>query len=234
MGSDNVLHTLKCCTCRLHQGASNICGTDWLPHANDPCMCCTSLWACLLPSPNNNGRPCRGSSKHPNLTSADMLGGRPPMCASMVCPSNCNGSAPQSRTCVTCGFVSNTKARIVYWQSSTSATHGIGGPTRICRLWRNIGPIETPFLGGVYCAKGTTSTAGFDPTQGCARMGGAGWHTIRDKLLIRQRHTHGCAVRQWGITMKTAHSNGVKMPKVLHEVNTGMEPVQKHTYPNCP
>lgn len=32
--------------------------------------------------------------------------------------------------------------------------------------------------------------------------------------------------------MKTAHSNGVKMPKVLHEVNTGMEPVEKHTCPN--
>jgi hypothetical protein len=60
------------------KGASNICGTDTLPRANVPWMGCTSLSAHPLPSPNSNGRLCRGSSKHPDLTSMDMLGGKPP------------------------------------------------------------------------------------------------------------------------------------------------------------
>ena len=87
------------------KGASDICGTDSLTHANEPWMGYTSLWAHPLPSPNNNGRPCRGSSKHLDLTSVDMLGGKPPMCASIVCPSHCSGRRPQSTTHATCVFV---------------------------------------------------------------------------------------------------------------------------------
>ena len=87
------------------KGASNVCGTDWVPRANEHWMGCTSFWAHPLPSSNSNGRLWRRSSMHVDLTSVDMLGAKPPTWASIVCPSHCSGRGPQSTTCVTCGVL---------------------------------------------------------------------------------------------------------------------------------
>ena len=187
------------------KGASNMCGTDKPPRANEPWMGWISPWEPPLHSPNNNGRPWRGSSKHPDMTPVEVLGGKHPLCACSVCPSYCSGRGPQTATCAGRGFV------LVQLVSSAMA----------CRTSRPELCLDIPawmrrrelaahpaydgfedtlvqskrhFLLGFFCGKDAPVGDGFDLPEGRARMGGAGRHTIPSKLLFRQWLMHGCAM----------------------------------------
>jgi hypothetical protein len=146
-------------------------------------MGCTSVWAHPIPSPNSNGRPCRGSSKHPDLTSADMVGGKPPMYALNVCTSRCSGRKTQSKTRATCLFVLAQKVSPTMTRQTPRLEVCVDNPARARRgelaakpeyvgFEDNSPQLKCRFLQGVSWAKGTTSFDGFDGGSGCGRMGG--------------------------------------------------------------
>ena len=220
------------------EGVSNGWGTVGLPFPGPPWRSCTSLWADPLHSPNSSGRPCRGSSMHPELSAMDVvLGARPPMCASIKCTSRWCGRTTQSSTRAACAFVLTqcVAPRRARRTPRLDAGVDIFGRARRGELAASSvydgfdntsAQLKRRFLQGVDRAEGTTTVDGFNLGEGSAWMGGAGRHKIPIKLSFLHR-VPGSP------NQETTCYDGVKMPWVFKEVTAGLLHVQGHRHLNC-
>lgn len=125
--------------------------------------------------------------------------------------------------------MSNTKAGIMCWYSCMSTTWETGCPSGICRLWRHIGPIETPFFAGIFLCQGYDEWRRVGPTtmQGCVMMGGARWQMIHNNIWM-----DASCNNDWH-PWKQLEMMVFRCQRCCRQLNTGMEHVKKHTYLNC-
>ena len=85
----------------------------------------------------------------------------------------------------------NTKAGIMCWYSCMSGTRGIRCLSRICQLWRHIGPIQTPFSAGNFLCQGHDERQWIGPAtrlceDGRSWMADDSWQIINPTTLYGQ------------------------------------------------
>ena len=137
-----------------------------------------------------------------------MLKGKPPMCASIVCPLHCGGRGPQSTACATCRPVLVLAVSPTMACQTASLELCVDNPALvrrgelaahsayICRLCGHNGPIETSFCWWNVMCQGHAERRWTTLSRRLSQDGRSWMADDYGKLQTPRGYLGRCAVKQ--------------------------------------